>query len=317
MKNLRRSLIALLLLLATNLYAQKWYVCVGSFRSDKNADQRVAQLESYDIPACIAEFKKSETDILYRILVDIPFNTLDEAHKKIAELNKNPGIKKLGITGLWAVQAENTRKTAAVAPAPVPAPAPVVEEPKVEVVNTPKIETKPEAKYIPEPVPEPAVEEEEINEYKIVLEWNNKELDLDSHIICKTNHVYYGNTEEANLSLDVDDTKDYSPEVITIKDPDVKDFYQYYVYNFSDDYPLDNTLLSESGAKVKLYYSNELQYEYEIKPNQKGILWHVFDIEDDMIVDIDEVEIGCLSAKPDSSGNFELIGTNYDAEDDE
>lgn len=290
MKNLQKSLIALLLLFTTNLYAQKWYVCVGSFRSDKNADQRVEQLESYDIPACITEFKKSETDILYRILVDIPFNNLDDAHRKIAELNKNPGIKKLGITGLWAVQAENTRKTAVVV---VPEPVPVQE-----------------------PVPVPA-EEEEINEYKIVLEWNNKEIDLDSHIIFKTHHVYYGNIEEANLVLDVDDTKDYSPEVITIKDPDVKDFYQYYVYNYSDDYPLDNTLLSDSGAKVKLYYSNEFQYEFEIQPNQKGILWHVFDIEDDMIAEVNEVLSGCLSAKPDASGNFELIGVNYDADDEE
>ena len=39
--------------------------------------------------------------------------------------------------------------------------------------------------------------------------------------------------------------------------------------------------LSNSGAKVSVYLNNEYKGTYEVKPNQVGLIWNVFEIVND------------------------------------
>ena len=83
-----------------------------------------------------------------------------------------------------------------------------------------------------------------------------------------------------NLELDRDDVSSYGPETVTIKHPDPKSVYKYYVFDHTDTENLYSTNLSYSEAQVKVYFDNEFKSSFQIKPNQEGITWYVFDIVD-------------------------------------
>ncbi|MDD4370176.1 MAG: hypothetical protein PHD56_03725 [Anaerostipes sp.] len=61
----------------------------------------------------------------------------------------------------------------------------------------------------------------------VVLSWNDKPADLDSHLFTprkssgnevKDCHIWFGRKDDSSKnSLDVDDTDGYGPETITIK----------------------------------------------------------------------------------------------------
>lgn len=114
--------------------------------------------------------------------------------------------------------------------------------------------------------------------FKIVLDWGEYPYDLDSHILSNRYHVYYSNMNALNLNLDRDDTTSYGPETVTVRDIALSPIYQYYVFDYSNrDYPW-STAMANSGAQVRVFYNNELVATFDIKPDQPGILWHVFDI---------------------------------------
>ena len=52
-----------------SIFAENWFVCLGSFRVKQNADNRVAELNKHDIPAFVYE-TESEGQILYRVLLN-------------------------------------------------------------------------------------------------------------------------------------------------------------------------------------------------------------------------------------------------------
>ncbi len=113
---------------------------------------------------------------------------------------------------------------------------------------------------------------------KIVLDWGETPLDLDSHIFSNSYHVYYSNKNEGNLNLDRDDTDSYGPETITIHDPNSSDTYKYYIFNYSDGSNPSSDRLSNSGAQITVIFDNEYKGTFKIKPNQTGLWWHVFDV---------------------------------------
>ena len=116
------------------------------------------------------------------------------------------------------------------------------------------------------------------NRIKIILDWGQTPRDLDSHIKDNDAHIYYRNKNEKNMNLDRDDTTSYGPETITIRDPDKNQTYKYYVHNYSNRGNDENLNMSFSGARVRVYFNNEYKGSFKIAPNQKGCLWHVFDI---------------------------------------
>ena len=63
-------LLVLFLLFSSNcLFSEDWFVCLGSFKIKQNAQNRVAELEKYDIASFVYE-AETNGQILYRVLFD-------------------------------------------------------------------------------------------------------------------------------------------------------------------------------------------------------------------------------------------------------
>ncbi len=118
------------------------------------------------------------------------------------------------------------------------------------------------------------------NRIKIILDWGLTPSDLDSHIKDGDSHIYFHNMNEKNMNLDRDDTTSYGPETVTIRDPDKDQTYKYYIHDYTNRGDNECREMSFSGARVRVYFNNEYKGSFQIQPNQKGTLWHVFDIID-------------------------------------
>ena len=65
-------------------FAEKYYVCLGSFKSKERAIHLKQSLENASVDAFISEYKKAENEIYYRVLYDREAYDLDESN-----INKN------------------------------------------------------------------------------------------------------------------------------------------------------------------------------------------------------------------------------------
>ncbi len=141
---------------------------------------------------------------------------------------------------------------------------------------------------------------------EIVLTWGASPKDLDSHLVGPVAssenrfHLYYGKrdigdagTDSWQADLDYDDGSAFGPEVITIRQL-VPGTYYFYVYDFSDGGLSNSSVLSNSGAKVRVYRGNEITpiNEFTVRPNQVGTYWNVFKltVDSDNRVDIETID---------------------------
>ena len=107
---------------------------------------------------------------------------------------------------------------------------------------------------------------------RVVLTWGSAPRDLDSHTTFGGNHVYYGQKNLYNVSLDVDDTSGYGPETTTITNIDSYNYtYTYYVYNYTG-----SPSITASGAQVQIYFGNTLAYTLYVPTSGSGYNWNVF-----------------------------------------
>jgi uncharacterized protein YfaP (DUF2135 family) len=111
---------------------------------------------------------------------------------------------------------------------------------------------------------------------RIVLNWNEAPMDLDSHLVYPGNHVFYSNPKGKDSTLDVDDTASYGPETITLALRHGGERYVYAVYNYSDRGDVNSKSLSSSGAKIFIYIGQTLIRTYYVPKNAAGNLWTVF-----------------------------------------
>ncbi len=274
MKSLKKFVICVgILFLSTGLFAKDWFVCVGSYSSPENAQELVDALQRKGVTTFIYEFTKDNGGKLYRVLVDELFVSRDKARVRRDILEDNAAITSLGITGLWICQAE---KPVPVVDVPV-INVPVVNEPiaKTPIVDTPVFDAS---------VPEPVFDES----IKIVLSWNNQELDLDSTLVTASLQIDFENPEQEGISLDYDEEADYAPETITINKLNKSEVYRYFVEDYDNYYDSDSTALADSGAVVKVFQNGECIKTYNIF-GLNGTTWHVFDIVNGEFVLINEV----------------------------
>ncbi|MGG1397301.1 leucine-rich repeat domain-containing protein [Bacillus salipaludis] len=128
-------------------------------------------------------------------------------------------------------------------------------------------------------------------EIRIVLEWGESPYDLDSHLtgpILGSDERFHINfydmeadDEEGNVdvALDVDDTDQYGPETITIYKQH-SGIYRYSVHDYSNrDNLRDSTELSNSGARVKVLFSDGSVKTFDVPKNRPGTLWTVFEYD--------------------------------------
>jgi hypothetical protein len=142
----------------------------------------------------------------------------------------------------------------------------------------------------------------EDDQWRIVLTWGATPSDLDSHITGPTGdgsrfHVFYGNSSyyengEIVASLDRDDVDGYGPETITtiVTESELSGAYRYSIH----DYTRTHNGLANSNARVDVYNGNDYVATYSV-PNQEGMIWRVFEIENGQVNLINQM-------LPDGSG---------------
>ncbi|AUX87509.1 hypothetical protein C3F34_16615 [Acinetobacter sp. ACNIH2] len=118
----------------------------------------------------------------------------------------------------------------------------------------------------------------DLNSMRIVLNWGQSPLDLDSHLSYRNQHVYWDNKQGQDANLDVDDTDAYGPETVTIDKRLDGQYYVYSVHDYSDRAQPNTTNLSNSQAKVMVYAGESLIRSYYIPTGLTGNLWTVFRI---------------------------------------
>ena len=111
----RFSIIFLLtLLFSLPVFSQDWYLCLGSFKNEKNAQTLVESLKYNGFDSIIDNYEKN-SELYYRVLLAPGYSDRNIARSKIKEIEKNPVIKKLKISGIWICTASD-KITASPAP---------------------------------------------------------------------------------------------------------------------------------------------------------------------------------------------------------
>lgn len=329
MKTIKKICLMALILFQTLVFAESYQICLGSFHSLQNAENRKKILADNDIQVSISEYQKSDDEKLYRVVYDEILDDKQDAllHKEM--FSNLDIVKNLKIDDLWLVQIdENVALPAEIKDGrfllitdsdtgnPVP-DADVNIDQKWDVKSSSEgkaplpdavedgehsLTVKKDGEYVEtsgnftvqdgEVSSAPQISIPKVVDYdriKIVLNWGETPSDLDSHIFNGNYHVYYVNKDAGNLNLDRDDTTSYGPETVTIRDIDKNDVYRYFVHNYSDGFDYLSERLSNSDACVQVYFNNELRQTFNIKPGLAGTVWHVFDIVDGNKIEVKDV----------------------------
>lgn len=121
----------------------------------------------------------------------------------------------------------------------------------------------------------------ELDGLRVVLSWNRTPKDLDSHMSFPGNHIYYKKKRGTKASLDVDQTKGYGPETITIYKKYHAQKYVYAVHNYTDKRVRNGRRLSDySDAKVFVYIGTTLIKTYYVPRGRTGNTWIVFMVDE-------------------------------------
>lgn len=142
MKNFRIKFLFLLFIvsfLVAPAFGDAWFVCLSSFKERSNANKLVYLLEQSRLKGRIEEFE-NEKGLFYRVLLDEPFETVEEARQRKDELMVHPVVKNQGIKGLWACKIpydwNEGNKTAEEIPfTPAPVKNEVISKPVTEPVT--------------------------------------------------------------------------------------------------------------------------------------------------------------------------------------
>ncbi|GEM_PF-119606 len=136
---------------------------------------------------------------------------------------------------------------------------------------------------------------------RVVLNWGENPLDLDSHFSFPDNHVYFEHKQGTDANLDVDDVDSYGPETITLEKKHDGQKYVYAVHDFSDKTVSGSKALSgTSQAKVFVYIGQTLVKTYYVPGGQTGTLWVVFGIDE--LGEIHDINKFTSAGSPEAAG---------------
>ena len=85
------------LFLTNALFADDWYICLGSFKEKVNAQSRERVLNENNIPSFVIQHTSRKGEKLYRVLLDEPLATERKAEIRKTELEQSINANKLGI----------------------------------------------------------------------------------------------------------------------------------------------------------------------------------------------------------------------------
>lgn len=119
-------------------------------------------------------------------------------------------------------------------------------------------------------------------EVRIVLTWNAQTPDLDAHLYGPQPeggefHVYHKKPTAPGAKLDTDAQDGSGPETITVKT--TPGTYHCYVADPDSLNTANGETLAGSQAQVRVYFQgNRSKEPFQLPPNARGPIWHVFDI---------------------------------------
>jgi tetratricopeptide (TPR) repeat protein len=122
---------------------------------------------------------------------------------------------------------------------------------------------------------------EQLDEMRIVLNWGRNPDDLDAHLAYENSHVFFINKGGEDSQLDVDQTRGFGPETITITRRHTGTRYVYGVQSYSDKTSPTSLGLSNSNAKVFIYVGRTLVRSYYVPKDEVGNMWTVFAISEE------------------------------------
>ena len=143
---------------------------------------------------------------------------------------------------------------------------------------------------------------------RLILNWFATPVDLDSHIKALVDgsekHIYYGNPNDSNITLDVDDTDGYGPETMTIKSSNTGSKFVYYVYNFDSSNSLVNC-----GANVQIYNSNCNKVDININnaTGSTGSYWHICNFDENRNIEIINQIMVSEPNLPNNTNNYQTF----------
>ncbi len=144
----------------------------------------------------------------------------------------------------------------------------------------------------------PEMDEDEI---RIILDWGLTPPDLDSHLTgpipnsSDRFHVFFPLSNRqfihngiVYVALDYDVTNSYGPETITIYQQ-TSGMYRYSVHDYTNRTSTTSTQLSNSTARVRVYFGSNLVQTFNVPSNTPGTLWTVFELEGSNITPINSM----------------------------
>ncbi|MFG1488147.1 tetratricopeptide repeat protein [Oceanospirillum sp. HFRX-1_2] len=122
---------------------------------------------------------------------------------------------------------------------------------------------------------------ENLDGLRVVLTWGSAPRDLDSHLAFPNNHVFFGDKNETDANLDVDDTTSYGPETITIEQKHQGERYVYAVHDYSNQSSKNSDAMAGSSARVQVYVGQTLIRTYNVDSQKTATSWVVFGIDEE------------------------------------
>ena len=99
-------LVAIALAVTCSLAAQdSWYVCLGSFKKQSNADNYVKYPASRNLSARIVDVNLKDGRLMHRVLQSQGYSSYADAYDRRSKLQKQDFITRLGINDLWVCKA--------------------------------------------------------------------------------------------------------------------------------------------------------------------------------------------------------------------
>lgn len=139
----RFSIIFILtLLFSLPVFSQDWYLCVGSFKNEKNAQTLVESLKYNGFDSIIDNYEK-DSELYYRVLLAQSYSDRNLARSKIKDIEKDPIIKKLKISGIWICTASEKITKKVETQTPLDVTKELVIEKEAEKKTTKTVEEKP------------------------------------------------------------------------------------------------------------------------------------------------------------------------------
>ena len=100
--------VSILLLTSISVFSEEWKMCLGSFSDYKKAESQVKVLSDNGIEVSIQEYKKSSSEILYRVLTSETLPSKQSAMFQKELLLNHPIIRKLNINNIEIVEIESS-----------------------------------------------------------------------------------------------------------------------------------------------------------------------------------------------------------------